>query len=255
MPEESWRFLDVEYDDPYLNLAVEEAIPRKVGEGKVPNTVRFWRNSNAVVIGYFQSAKHEVDFQACRNSGTTVVRRFTGGGAVYQDHGNLNYAISIRRGDPLIPKDLSETFKILSSGAVEGLRMLGLNAEFKPLNNIQIDGRKVSGAAGSIRWGTVFHHGAILVSSNLNVLSKVLIASNGRLKDKHVRSIWQTVTTIRDELGQEISVDEVKEKLRKGIEKAHGIRLVDGVLTKEEELLAEELFQSKYSREEWNLGR
>ncbi len=255
MPEESWRFLDVEYDDPYMNLAIEEAIPRKVGEGKVQNTVRFWRNLNAVVIGYFQSAKLEVDFQACKNFGTAITRRFTGGGAVYQDHGNLNYAISIRRGHPLIPKDLSETFKALSSGAVEGLRMLGLNANFKPLNDIQINGRKVSGAAGSIRWGTVFHHGSILISSNLNVLSKVLSASTGTGEDKHVRSVWQTVTNIRDELGQDISVGEVKEKLRKGIEKAHGIRLVDGILTKEEESLAEELFQSKYSREEWNLGR
>jgi len=130
-----------------------------------------------------------------------------------------------------------------------------LNANFKLLNDIQINGRKVSGAAGSIRWGTVFHHGSILISSNLNVLSKVLSASTGTGKDKHVRSVWQTVTNIRDELGQDISVGEVKEKLRKGIEKAHGIRLVDGILTKEEGSLAEELFQSKYSREEWNLGR
>jgi len=245
----------VEYDDPYMNLAVEETIPRKVGEGKVPNTVRFWRNSNAVVIGYFQSAKLEVNIEACENFGTTVSRRFTGGGAVYQDHGNLNYAISIRKGHPLIPEDLSETFRILSSGAVEGLRMLGLNAEFKPLNDIQINGRKVSGAAGSIRWGTVFHHGSILVSSNLSVLSKVLSAPNRRLKDKHVRSVRKTVTTIRDEIGRDVSVDEVKEKLKKGIEKAYKIKLVDSVLTSEEERLAEELFQGKYSRKGWNLGR
>jgi len=255
MPEEAWRALDVEYDDPYMNLAVEEAIPRKVGEGKVPNTVRFWRNLNAVVIGYFQSAKLEVNFEACKNLGTIIARRFTGGGAVYQDRGNLNYAISIRKGHQLIPEDLSETFKILSSGVVEGLRMLGLNAKFKPLNDIQISGRKVSGAAGSMRWGTVFHHGSILISSNLSILSKVLTAPNRRLKDKHVRSVRKTVTTISDELGRDISVDEVKEKLRNGIEKAYKIKLVDGILTREEEILAEELFQSKYSRDVWNLGR
>jgi len=255
MPEEAWRILDVEYDDPYMNLAVEEAIPRKVGERKVPNTVRFWRNSNAVVIGYFQSAKLEVNFEACEKFGTTISRRFTGGGAVYQDRGNLNYAISIRKGHPLISEDLSETFKILSLGAVKGLRMLGLNAEFKPLNDIVINGRKVSGAAGSIRWGTVFYHGSILISPDLSILSKVLTASKRRLKDKYVRSVGKTVTTLRDELGRDISVDEVKEKLRKGIEKAYKIKLVEGVLTKEEELLAEELFRSKYSNEGWNLGR
>jgi len=253
--EEAWRSLNVEYDDPYMNLAVEEAIARKVGEGKVPNTVRFWRNLNAVVIGYFQSVELEVNLEACENFGTTISRRFTGGGAVYQDHGNLNYAISIRKGHPLIPEDLTETFKILSSGTVEGLRMLGLKAEFKPLNDIQINGRKVSGAAGSIRWGTVFHHGSILVSSNLNILSKVLDAPNGRLEDKHVRSARRTVTTVRDELRRGISIDEVKEKIRKGIEEAYGIRLIEGILMKEEELLAEELLQGKYSTRDWNLGR
>ena len=255
MPKEAWRILDLEYPDPYMNLAVEEAIPRKVGEGKVPNTVRFWRNLNAVVIGYFQSAKLEVNFEACRSLGITISRRFTGGGAVYQDQGNLNYAISIRKGHRLIPEDLLETFKILSSGAVEGLRMLGLNAEFKPLSDIQIDGRKVSGAAGSMRWGTVFHHGSILISSDLSILSRVLSAPDRRLKVEHVRSVRKTVTTIRDELGRDISVDDVKEKLRMGIEKAYKIKLVDGTLTRKEELLAEELFQSKYSTEIWNLGR
>jgi len=255
MPEEAWRILDLEYDDPYMNLAVEEAIPRKVGEGKVPNTVRFWRNLNAVVIGYFQSAKLEVNLEACKSLGTTISRRFTGGGAVYQDQGNLNYAISIRKGHPLIPEDLLETFKILSSGAVEGIRMLGLNAGFKPLSDIQVNGRKVSGAAGSMRWGTVFHHGSILISSDLSILSKVLSAPDRRLKHKHVRSVRKAVTTIRGELGRHISVDEVKEKLRMGIEKAFKIKLVDGAITREEKLLAEELFQSKYSTEIWNLGR
>ena len=255
MPKEAWRILDLEYPDPYMNLAVEEAIPRKVGEGKVPNTVRFWRNLNAVVIGYFQSAKLEVNFEACRSLGTTISRRFTGGGAVYQDQGNLNYAISIRKGHRLIPEDLLETFKILSSGAVEGLRMLGLNAKFKPLSDIQINGRKISGAAGSIRWGTVFHHGSILINSDLSILSKVLSAPDRGLKDKHVRSVRKTVTTIRDEVGRDISVDEVKEKLRMGIEKAFKIKLVDGTITREEKLLGEELFQSKYSTEIWNLGR
>jgi len=255
MPEEAWRILDLEYDDPYMNLAVEEAIPRKVGEGKVPNTVRFWRNLNAVVIGYFQSAKLEVNLEACKSLGTTISRRFTGGGAVYQDRGNLNYAISIRKGHRLIPEDLLETFKILSSGAVEGIRMLGLNAGFKPLSDIQVNGRKVSGAAGSMRWGTVFHHGSILISSDLSILSKVLSAPDRRLKDKHVRSVRKAVTTIRGELGRDISVDEVKEKLRMGIEKAFKIKLVDGTITREEKLLAEELFQSIYSTEIWNLGR
>jgi len=94
---ETWRLLDVEYrDDPFMNMSVEEAIPREVGEGKAPNTVRFWHNSNTIVLGCFQSATLEVNFDACKETGTTVVRRFTGGGAVYHDAGNLNYAVSLK---------------------------------------------------------------------------------------------------------------------------------------------------------------
>src|SRR6266568_1343776 len=101
---ETWRLVDHEYrDNPYMNLAVEEAIPRMVGEGKAPSTVRFWHNSNTIVIGCFQSAKLEVNMQACKETGPEIVRRFTGGGAVDHDSGNLNYAISLRKGHRLVP--------------------------------------------------------------------------------------------------------------------------------------------------------
>src|SRR2546425_4142828 len=96
--------VEVEYrDNPFLNLALEEAIPRLVGEGKAPSTVRFWHNSNTIVIGCFQSAKLEVNMEACKETGTEIVRRFTGGGGVYHDSGDLKYAILLREGDPLVP--------------------------------------------------------------------------------------------------------------------------------------------------------
>src|SRR6266571_4342025 len=152
---ETWRLLDVEYrDDPFMNMSVEEAIPRAVGEGEAPNTVRFWHNSNTIVLGCFQSADLEVNYDACKETGTQIVRRFTGGGAVYHDAGNLNYAISLKKGHPLVPdNDLQLVFQRLSEGTVEGLRSLGVRAEFQPINDIQVDGKKVSGAAGSVRWG------------------------------------------------------------------------------------------------------
>src|SRR6059036_4179579 len=137
---ETWRLVDHEYrDNPSMNLAVEEAIPRMVGEGAAPSTVRFWHNSNTIVLGCFQSAQLEVNFDACKQTGTQVVRRFTGGGAVYHDAGNLNYAISLREGHPVIPKDdnLQLVFRRLSEGTVKGLRDLGVSAEFEPINDIQ----------------------------------------------------------------------------------------------------------------------
>src|SRR2546425_8633290 len=120
-----------------MNLAVEEAIPRMVGEGKSPSTVRFWHNSNTIVIGCFQSAKLEVNMDACKETGTEIVRRFTGGGAGYPDSGDFKYAISLRKSHPLIPNQKLQTrFPRLFEGAVEGLRKLGVEAEVQPLNDI-----------------------------------------------------------------------------------------------------------------------
>jgi lipoate---protein ligase len=237
-----------------MNMAVEEAIPRVVGEGKAPSTVRFWHNSNTIVIGCFQSARLEVNTEACKETGTEIVRRFTGGGAVYHDSGNLNYAISLRKGHPLVPgQNLQSVFEKLSEGPVQGLRKLGVKAEFQPINDIQVDGKKVSGAAGSIRWNTIFHHGCILVNSDLSILGKVLNVPKAKLEDRHVMSVQKRVTTMRDELGREISTREVRDAIVDGIESCYGVRVEPGVLTKEELGMAEELYQTKYSRLEWNL--
>src|SRR5438445_13437912 len=120
MPE-TWRLVDVEFrDDPFMNLAIEEAIPRTVGFGKVPNTVRFWHNSNTIVLGCFQSASLEVNFEVCKGLGSDIVRRFTGGGAVYQDSVNMKYAISLKRWHPCLPRNHWQlSFQRLYSGLVQ----------------------------------------------------------------------------------------------------------------------------------------
>jgi len=239
-----------------MNMSVEEAIPRAVGEGGAPSTVRFWHNSNTIVLGCFQSAELEVNFEACRETCTDVVRRFTGGGAVYHDAGNLNYAISLRKGHSLVPdSDLQEVFRKLSEGSVRGLRTLGVNAEFQPINDISVDGKKVSGAAGSVKWGTVFHHGCILVASDLAILGKVLNVPKAKLADKHVASVQKRVTTIRDELHQDITTEDVTRSIVRGIETAYNVRLEKGNLTGREMSLAKELYQTKYNSPEWNLER
>ncbi len=254
---ETWRLVDVEYrDDPFMNMSVEEAIPRAVGEGEAPNTVRFWHNSNTIVLGCFQSADLEVNFDACKETATQVVRRFTGGGAVYHDAGNLNYAISLKKGHPLVPdSDLQLVFQRLSEGTVEGLRSLGVRAEFQPINDIQVDGRKVSGAAGSVRWGTVFHHGCILVASDLAILGRVLNVPRVKLADRHVASVQKRVTTVRDELQKDVTTRDVKDAIVQGIEHSYYVRLVEGHLSKSELSLAKELYDTKYNSSQWNLER
>ena len=239
-----------------MNMSVEEAIPRSVGEGEAPNTVRFWHNSNTIVLGCFQSADLEVNYDACKETGTQVVRRFTGGGAVYHDAGNLNYAISLKKGHPLVPdNDLQLVFQRLSEGTVDGLRSLGVQAEFQPINDIQVDGKKVSGAAGSLKWGTIFHHGCILVASDLAILGRVLNVPRAKLADRHVASVQKRVTTVRDELQKDVTTGEVRDAIVRGIEHSYNVRLVEGQLSSSELSLAKELYDTKYNSSQWNLER
>ena len=250
---EEWRLVEIEHRNPYLSMALEEAIPTMVGRGLAPETLRFWRNMNAVVIGRFQCVELEVNLEACQKYGVSVVRRFTGGGAVYQDLGNLNYAMSLRKDSPVLREDLFENFKILSLGVTEGLKRLGLTPEFGQNSLISINGKKVSGVAGSLSGGVFFQHGTLLVNINLQILSEVLNSSQVQaVEKKGVRSTKWAVTSLRDALGKDIPLPQVKRALIKGFEEVHSVKLVPEGLTPEEEELAKKLYETKYSKEEWN---
>ena len=252
---ERWRLLDVEWPDkPYYNLAVEEAIALAVEVGKAPNTLRFWRNDNTVVIGRLQCVSLEVKLRECLNYGVKVVRRFTGGGAVYHDLENLNYAVSLRRPTLIPGDDVGLGFRKVGEAVALGLRRLGVEACFVPVNDLQVGGRKISGMAGSLLQGLLFIHGCLLVGSNLEVLSKVLRIPREKLESKGVKAPRARVTTLRDEVGRSLSMEEVKEALALGFEEAFNIKLERGKLTSWELEKAEELYREKYSTVEWNLG-
>lgn len=253
---EIWRLLDLEYANPYMNLAVEEAISHIVGEGNVTNTVRFWRNRNAVIIGRFQHVENEVKLEACKKYNTAIVRRFTGGGAVYTDMGNLNYTFFIQK-DRLSTLNIAgciQAYKIVRNWIIQSLKHLNLHVEGN-LNSIYIKGKKISGMACCNKWGSNTIHGTLLVNSNINALSEVLDVNNLRKKDRvhGVCSVKKPVTTLSSELGLNIPISEVKKVLKKEIEKTLKIRLVKGNLTIKEKTLAVRLYRERYSKDEWNL--
>jgi lipoate-protein ligase A len=243
--------LDQEYDDPFMNMAVEEAIPRMVGRRIVPCTLRLWRNSNAVVIGNFQSVNLEVNIDACKRYDTQIVRRFTGGGSVYQDRGNLNYAISIPVDHRLVqPTDPIRTFRHFSEGVLQSLRILGLSPKIKSLNSIEVNEKKLCGVAGSIRWGTLFHHSSIIVCSNLDILNHILRSEDYSFT-QYVKSSRTPVTTISKEINRPITTGEVSDILVRCFGEIFDVELWYGTLTKKEKKLADELYE-RCSSHRWN---
>jgi len=236
-------------------MAVEEAIVRNVGQEKVPNTVRFWRNRETVVVGFYQDAEAETNLQLCQEQGVSVVRRFTGGGAVYHDLGNLNFSIALRQNHRLVTNDLLKTFEILSQGAVLGLKALGINnVQWEQGNCIIVNGLKLVGIAGCVRWGTFFCHGSTLVSTDPNRLDRFLASITSR-SDKYVKSVRRQITTVSQQLNRTVMISEVKAAFQEGFEKAFDVVLVPGELSLEERKLEDELYKEKYGTREWNLEK
>jgi len=253
---ESWRFLDLKVSDAYTNMAVDEALACARGEGGSPNTLRFymWRPS-AVTIGYFQSVEDEVDLEACRRYGIDINRRISGGGAVLNSStGEITYSIVTADDDPRVSQDVTESYRYLCGGIVEGLASLGIGAEFKPINDVVVRGRKISGNAQIRRYGAVLHHGTILVDYDAKQMFSVLKVSKEKLSDKMIQQAEERVTTIRRELQRNVSFEEVRRALHDGFRRALGVKLVPGEITPHEEQLVKK-FREKYASREWIFRR
>jgi lipoate-protein ligase A len=250
---DSWRFLNLEYADAPSNLALEEAIARQVGEDKSPPTLRMWRNRSAAIIGENQSADAEVRLDACGELGVEVVRRFTGGGAVYHDLGNLNYSICTRRSSPSSLELQQAVFKRGLDCVVVCLSTLGLESNRIPINTIMVRGRKISGGAGAIRWGAVFYHGSILVSTDLEIMWKILRWEQPPMLRTLVKSTRLPVTSVQTELRRRIPVDDVKAALSDTFARTFETQLVPGLATDQELRMIPFLVREKYGTTKWNL--
>lgn len=180
--------------DPTWNLAFEEYCFTQMTE--YPRIMLLWQNDNAVIVGRYQNAEREVNAQAAKNLGVKVVRRSTGGGAVYHDMGNLNYSFIMPVDDPE-SIDFTESAKPM----VDALRSIGIQAESRGRNDIELDGRKISGTAQSYVKGRLLHHGTLLYDSNMAVLRDVLNVDASKIASKGIASVKSRVVNIKEAMG------------------------------------------------------
>lgn len=253
---EEWRLLDTGALDAYTNMAIDEAILWARSQGLVGNTVRFYMwEPSAVSIGFFQSVKQEVNVEACRELNVDIVRRITGGGAVYHDRvGEVTYSVVVDQDHPKIPKAILDSYVTISKGLIFGLKRLGVEASFKPINDIIVGGKKISGNAQTRRWNTILQHGTILLKTDISTIFKVLTVSKEKISDKAIKTAEERVTSISKECGREVSPEEVKAALKPGFEEALGIKLIDGKLTVLEEEKAKGL-RRKFASKDWIFRR
>lgn len=253
---ETWRFLDLGIIDPPTSSAVGEAILLARSKKIVPDTLFLYqRDPPACSIGYFQAVENVVDVEECRRLGIDISRRITGGGAIYSDKENLTYNIVVSENNKKISKDILKSYEVLCRGVVESLKMLGLDARFKPVNDILVDGRKISGSSQTRRKKVVLHHGTLLVKTDIKTMSKVLKVSKEKMSDKIAKSIEERVINLETALKKKPNIELIKNFLKKGLEKALDIELVPGELSEYEKQLIDKLIREKYSTREWNFRR
>jgi lipoate-protein ligase A len=254
---EEIRFLDLSVQNAHMNMAIDEAIMKSLKEARVLPTLRFYRwEPSAVSIGTFQGMTEEVDLEYCGNNGIDCIRRITGGGAVYHDfEGEITYSIILPGGHRLAPDDILESYGILCSGVVKGLEHLGIHAEFKPINDIVVGGKKISGNAQTRRHSCVLQHGTTLLDLDVEVMFSILKVPQEKISDKMIADVKERVTSIRDLLAREVSMDELRQALTLGFSEALNVELVSGNLTEEEKDVAASLAHEKYGTDEWNLSR
>ncbi|MEM1798747.1 MAG: biotin/lipoate A/B protein ligase family protein, partial [Candidatus Jordarchaeales archaeon] len=239
---EVWRYIDFDIVDPPTSGALAEAILIARSEGKCPDTFFIYRRKPpAVSIGYFQSVSNTVNIEACRRLGVEVSRRITGGGAIYSDENGIIYSIVVSESNPKVPRNIAESYGVLCRGIIEALKLFGLEAVFQPVNDILVEGRKISGSSQTRRKGVVLHHGTLLVKADIETMKKVLKIPEEKMSDKQAKSLEERVTSLERLLGRKVSIEEAKEAVKKGFEKALNVKFEEGELTDYEKKLVERL--------------
>ena len=247
----SWRYLDIGLIDPYVAMAVHEAIFISRLEGESPNTLYLERyNTKSVFLGYHQCAQAELNLDYCKQNKIKVVRRSTGGGAGYMDSGQLNYEVTVVRKEYGIPSDFVGSYGRIMDGFIEALKYLELDAEFKPINDLLVNGGKISGGCMTRKDTIVLQHGSLLVDFDLETAFKVLNVPKIKYKSKGIKSAKSRVTSLKKELGYDIKLEDLKAVIKKGFMKSFGITFKDSGLSSYEKELVDKLLP-KYRSEEF----
>lgn len=208
-----------------------------------------WQNDNAIIVGKHQNALAEINLDYVKEHDIKVVRRLSGGGAVYHDMGNLNFTFT-RSSDQ--ENDLVD-FKRYTQPIIAVLQEMGVNAEFSGRNDIMIEGKKFSGNAEHVFKNKVMHHGTLLFSSNMPNISGALKINPLKYKDRAVKSIPKRVTNIQDHLPEQMTVEEFADRIMDYI-----IRNYEDCrpyeFTEEDLAKIEQIKKDKYQTWEWNFG-
>ena len=248
---QSFRIIDTGVREGRANIAFDAALIEERQADRVPDTIRFLRFPPTALIGRHQDLSREIDLTYCRNNGVGTVRRITGGGAIYLDEGQLGWELVFHRAS-LGVAALPELAEKICNAAALGFRHLGVDAKFRPRNDIEVDGRKISGTGGFFDGDVLIYQGTVLVDMNAQQMISALKVPQAKLAKRELDSAAQRVVTLKELLGQDLpTMEAIKNALIEGFEEGLGISAKAGEITANEESLAKRHFVEEIGTDEF----
>lgn len=243
-----WHLIPETKRPPLMNMALDEVLTLRVARGERPPTLRIWGwSGRCIVLGRFQSVRNEVNEEAAREHGVELVRRISGGGAMFiEPEGAITYSLYAPEA---MVRSLSfpESYAFLDAWVVQALRELGVDAWYEPLNDIASSGGKIGGAAQARRAGAVLHHATMAYQMNIPLMLQVLRIGKEKLSDKGMRSADKRVGPLRQQT--ELPRDVVINRLTASFRDRYG--LIDDDVTADELAEAEQAVRDKFGTREW----
>lgn len=244
-----WQIIDMPALPPTMHVALDEVLAREVASGRRAPLLRFWEwERPSIIIGAFQSLRNEVDMEASKELGIETVRRVTGGGAMFVEPGNtITYSL-YAPGDLVSDMSFADSYAFLDDWVLKALNSLGIDAFYKPLNDISSSKGKIGGAAQKrYARGTVLHHATMAYDMDADKMVKVLRIGREKLSDKGTTSAVKRVDPVRSQTG--LPRRQVIERMIETFVNMYGG--VKGSITVEEFAEAEKLATEKFSTKEW----
>jgi lipoate---protein ligase len=240
----TFRVIDTGLRNGRNQIAFDQALIDAHRAGLIPDSIRFLRFPPTVLLGRHQSLSTEIEVDYCRAHGIGIARRITGGGAIYFDEGQLGWELVFHRAT-LGVASLGDLARLICEAAAAGLSKLGVDARYRPRNDIEVDGRKLSGTGGFFDGDTLFYQGTVLVDMNPEQMVAALRVPEAKLARRALDSAAQRVVTLKELLGSAPGIETVQSALLAGFAERLGIATVRGDIGADEEALA-----AKYHDEE-----
>ncbi|ERN53041.1 lipoate--protein ligase family protein [Alkalihalophilus marmarensis] len=272
---ETWRFIDSGNCSPAYNMALDEALLDWHSKGKIPPTIRFYGwNPATLSIGYFQKVEKEVNMKAVKDYGLGFVRRPTGGRGVLHDQ-ELTYSVIVSEDHPEMPATVTEAYRVISEGILEGFKKVGLDAYFavprtdeekNALKNprsavcfdapswyeLVVEGRKVAGSAQTRQKGVILQHGSIILDIDEDKLFDLFNYPSERVRERMQKNFKNKAVAINALRETSLTMEEAKEAFHYGFEKGLGITLEPYSLTMDEEAEVWKIAHERYEQDSWN---